>query len=268
MRANDFRSSDIVRHGAYVCLHVSDAVRRTVAAAGVAALVERLGLRNEFEAGDGHPSEAVAFLRRVSAKPADIMDAGVLRADVVVHVAATSAAPVATFCAELTRLLAPAITPYFLSGVVRPTSYTGNAMHNFAYAHQVIQQTGTVMPNAFLIPMSKTAEWWAKDWMQRHTYFLPRYDEAGRVVNEGHALAAAAGIESLMRRTYKNQTQPARAGAYDFVNYFECADADIQTFHEVCANLRDVTKNPEWRFVREGPTWHGRRVRQWVELFD
>ena len=56
--------------------------------------------------------------------------------------------------------------------------------------------------------------------------------------------------------------------AYDFVNCFECADADIETFHEVCANLRDVTKNPEWRFVREGPTWHGRRVRHWAELFD
>ena len=42
--------------------------------------------------------------------------------------------------------------------------------------------------------MSKTAAWWAKDWMERHTYFLPRYDDAGRMVNEGHALASAAGI--------------------------------------------------------------------------
>ena len=50
------------------------------------------------------------------------------------------------------------------------------------------------MPNAFLVPMSKTAEWWAKDWMERHTYFLPRYDDAGRMMSEGHALAAAAGV--------------------------------------------------------------------------
>jgi len=28
-----------------------------------------------------------------------------------------------------------------------------------------------------------------------------------------------------------------------------------------------VTKNPEWEFVREGPTWHGRRVATWPELF-
>jgi hypothetical protein len=51
------------------------------------------------------------------------------------------------------------------------------------------------------------------------------------------------------------------------VTYFECADADVPTFHEVCAALRDVKKNPEWAFVREGPTWHGRRVATWPELF-
>jgi len=30
--------------------------------------------------------------------------------------------------------------------------------------------------------------------------------------------------------------------------------------------LRDVARNPEWRFVREGPTWQGRRVATWAEL--
>ena len=123
------------------------------------------------------------------------------------------------------------------------------------------------MPNAFLVPLSKSAAWWAKDWMERHTYFLPRYDDGGRMISEGHALAAAAGIPCLLRRTYRNATEPAPDGAYDFVTYFECADADIATFHQVCASLRDVRKNPEWRFVREGPTWHGRRVAGWSELF-
>jgi hypothetical protein len=115
--------------------------------------------------------------------------------------------------------------------------------------------------------MSKTAAWWAKDWMERHTYFLPRYED-GRMVNEGHALASAAGIACLMRRTYKHETEPAPPGRYDFVTYFECADADVPTFHEVCASLRDVAKNPEWAFVREGPIWHGRRVATWGELFS
>lgn len=174
--------------------------------------------------------------------------------------ASRTAAAVTEFCTEAARVVGPAAKPAVLTGVVRPPNYTGGAMHNFAYAHQVLQQPGPAMPNAFLVPMIKTAEWWAKNWIERHTYFLPRYDEAGRMVSQGHALAAADGIPYLMRRTYRNPTEPAPEGAYDFLNYFECATADVPTFHRVCAALRDVTRNPEWRFVREGPTWHGRRV--------
>lgn len=266
MRANDVRSSEALRHGAYLCLRVPDSARRAAVKAAVPALAARLGLQSEFESKDGPPAEAIAFLRRLGATPADIVDDGLLHADAVVHVASASAAPVAEFCAEATRLLGPAVEPRVLGGVVRPMTYTGNAMYNFAYAHRVLQQSGATMPNAFLLPMSKTAAWWAKDWMERHTYFLPRYEE-GRMVSQGHALASASGVACLMRRTYKHETEPAPADHYDFVTYFECADADVPTFHEVCAALRDVKQNPEWEFVKEGPTWHGRRVATWAELF-
>ena len=154
-----------------------------------------------------------------------------------------------------------------LGGVVRTLFYTGVEMYNFSYAHQVVQQPARDAPHAFFLPMSKTAAWWAKDWMERHTYFLPRYDESGRMVSEGHALASAGGIPHLMRRTYRHPDPPAPPGAYDFLTYFECDDAGVPVFHEVCAALRDVAKNPEWAFVREGPTWHGRRVAGWDELF-
>ncbi len=267
MRANDIRPSEALRHGAYVCLTIPDAARAAVRAAPVQALAERLAFKNEFDGG-GDPPGAIAFLRRVSATPADIADDGLLGAAAVVHVASATAAPVAEFCAELARLLGSGIEPRVLAGVVRPAVFTGNAMHNFAYAHRVLQEPGPAMPNAFLVPMSKTAAWWAKDWMERHTYFLPRYDDAGRMINPGHALVAEAGIACLVRRTYKHPTEPASPGAYDFVSYFECADSDVPTFHAVCAALRDVKKNPEWAFVREGPTWHGRRVATWPELFD
>jgi hypothetical protein len=267
MRANDVRSNDVLRHGAYLCLRVPDGARAAVTRAAVPALVERLGLRNEFDPGTGPPGDMVAFLRRVGATSAAIADDGLLHADAVIHVAAPTAAPVAEFCAEAAKLLAPAVTPRVLGGVVRPMTFTGNAMHNFAYAHRVLPQPGPVMPNAFLVPMSKTSAWWAKGWMERHTYFLPRYDDQGRMTSEGHALASAAGVPCLLRRTYKHPNEQAPDGAYDFVTYFECADADVPTFHAVCAALRDVGKNPEWAFVREGPTWHGRRVASWAELF-
>jgi hypothetical protein len=267
MAAEDVTSTEVMRYGAYLCLGVPPELRRPAASAAVPRLADRLGLRNEFEPGDGHPPDAIAFLRRVAATPADIADDSLLGAQAIVHVASATAGLVREFCAELARLLGPGITPRVLDGVVRPTKYTGNAMHNFAYAHQLRQQPAVVTPNAFLVPITKTADWWGKDWMERHTYFLPRYDASGRMLNQGHVLAAAAGMDCLMRRTYWNAAEPAPAGAYDFITYFECADQDIARFHDVCAALRDLAKNPEWMFVREGPTWQGRRVASWAQLF-
>jgi len=266
MRANDVRSAEALRHGAYVCFRAPGPARAALAAAPVPELAARLGLANEFQAAGGDPPASVAFLRRAGAEPGGRPDDGLLHADAVVHVAAATARPVAEFCAELARFLGPAASPRVLGGVVRPMTYTGNAMFNFSYAHRVLQGPGPVMPNAFLVPLSKTPEWWAKDWMERHTYFLPRYD-GGRMVSEGHALAAAAGVPALLRRTYRHPTEPAPTDAYDFVTYFECADADVPTFHAVCAALRDVRRNPEWAMVEEGPTWRGRRVETWAELF-
>lgn len=263
---NEVLSTEVLRHGAYICLTVPKDARARAAAAAVPALAARLKLQSEFDAEGGHPPDAIAFLKRIDAVAGSIADDDILEADAVVHVASGAVGPVAEFCAELTRLLAPAVKPRVLRGVVRPRNYTGAAMNEFAYAHQRGQERGPSMPNGFLIPMSKTPGWWSKDWMERHTYFLPRYD-AGRMVSEGHALASAAGIACLMRRTYRHETHPAPPGAYDFLTYFECADADVPTFHEVCAALRDIKRNPEWEFVREGPCWHGRRVATWTELF-
>jgi hypothetical protein len=268
LRADDVQSTEAVRHGAYVAIAAPGEARRIAASAAVPELVHRLGLQNEFDVTAGHPREAVAFLRRGDASAADLEDDRLLRADAVVHVASPAPGPVGEFCAEITRLLGPAIETRVVGGIVRPKIYTGIQMHNFAYAHQVVQQPGAVMPNAFLVPLSKTGDWWRKAWMERHTYFLPRFDDEGRMRHEGHALAAEPGISCLLRRTYKHPDEPAPAGSYDFLTYFECADEDVPTFHEVRGALRDVAKNPEWSFVREGPTWHGRRVASWGELFD
>jgi hypothetical protein len=232
------------------------------------ALAGRLTLQNEFDPEGRVPSpESVAFLRRHKATAATIPDEDVAEAAWVIHVASKNSEPVTEFCVEAQKLLESLATTRILGGVVHPRNYTGAAMKKWAYERAIVQQAGTVMPNAFLIPMSKTAEWWRKDWMERHTYFLPRYDEEGRMVAEGHALAAEPGIACLLRRTYHAVDLPAPAGSYDFITYFECSDADLPVFERVCAALRDVKRNPEWKFVREGPTWHGRRVKRWEGLF-
>src|SRR5262249_9584297 len=107
-----------------------------------------------------------------------------------------------------------------------------------------------------------------KDWMERHTYFLPRYDDLGTMRNQGHPLAAEAGIPCLLRRTSKTIAEPPEDADYAFVTYFESPAADVPAFHGVRAALRDATRNPEWAFVREGPTWHGRRTATWAGLFS
>jgi hypothetical protein len=268
MRASDTRPFDPYRYGAYFCLNVPAESRAAVAGADVTALAERLGLHNEYDSAGGDPPQSIAYLRRVSAVPGQIADAGVLGAAAIVHVAAMAPEPIREFRAGLTSLVGRAVTPRVLEGAARPLSYTGQAMFNFSYAQRVLQQPAAVMPNAFLVPLSKTAGWWQKDWMERHTYFLPRYDDAGTMQHQGHALAAAAGIACLLRRTYKSIAEPAADGDFDFITYFECADADVPVFHEVCGALRDATRNPEWAFVSEGPTWHGLRAATWAGLFS
>jgi hypothetical protein len=259
--------NEILAHGAYVCARVDDRSALRGAGAAITALAKRLGLRHEFEPGDPSIRESYALLRRVDAIPRDVADDGVLHADAIVHAVSTQAGRIDEVCEALEKLLAPAARVRTLRGVVRPRIYTGAAMNEFAYAHQVTQQPGPAAPHAFLTPLNKTAAWWKKGWMERHTYFLPRYDDAGKMVSEGHALATEAGIAHLYRRTYKALTEPVEGDQYDFVSYFECADGGVPFFHQVCDALRDTTRNPEWTFVREGPTWHGRRVGTWEELF-
>jgi hypothetical protein len=254
-----------VRHGAYITMTASRDAFPSLAAASLPELAAQCGFEDEFVARDGHPRDAIAFLRRVDATAGHLSDEALSDAAAVIHVASNDGAIVSAFCAECARLLSARTRT--LSGTVQPTRYTGGAMHEFAYARQLGQRPGDSTPNAFLLPLRKLPEWWAKDWMERHTYFLPRYDAEGRMQNEGHALTAAPGIPVLMRRTYRCEGGAPPQNGYDFLTYFECADADVPTFHAVCSALRDVRRNPEWQYVREGPTWHGRRVASWSALW-
>jgi hypothetical protein len=267
MRADDIQPSDPVRYGAYICLTVPAADRAAALAADVPALAGRLGLGSEYGASGGDPQRSLAYLRRVSAEPGQIDDRPLLDAEAIVHVAAPEPGPVEEFRAGLAALLGPAGSPRALAGVVKPFTYTSASIFNFAYGHRVLQEPGHVMPSVFLVVMRKTAGWWEKHWMERHTFFLPRYDDAGRMLSEGHALAAEAGISCLLRRTYRHPVSPAPDGEYDFISYFECADDDIPVYRRVRDALRDAARNPEWTYVQEGPTWHGRRVATWAELF-
>ncbi|PYM19025.1 MAG: hypothetical protein DMD81_04460 [Candidatus Rokuibacteriota bacterium] len=269
MNTDEVLAAPILSHGAYVCGRAEPGVEtRSLATLAIPELVERLRLVNEF-AGAPPPSAvgSVAFLRGAVAATREIADHGVAQATWIVHVWSKESNAIEEFLEGTQKLLAAVAQTRILRGVVKAKTYTGAAMNRWAYERAVVQQPGAAMPNAYLIPLSKTAEWWSKDWMERHTYFLPRYDDAGRMADRGHALVAEAGISCMLRRTYRAFEHPAPAGSYDFITYFECADADVPVLEQVCESLRDVKQNREWAYVREGPTWRGRRVPQWADLF-
>lgn len=147
-----------------------------------------------------------------------------------------------------------------LAGVQRPRSYTSHAMVQFAYAHALGPGTGEKYPLAAVTPMNKTEAWWKMDFLHRESFFLPRYDENENMVVKGHALASAAGIPNINRRLVHVPEGYGLPGSYDFVGYFEFAEADAPVFRQVMAGLRDTQQNPEWKYVQEGPEWWGRRV--------
>jgi hypothetical protein len=155
-----------------------------------------------------------------------------------------------------------------LTGVQRPRSYTSQAMTQFAYAGALQPGPGKQFPLGVVTPLNKTAEWWTMDWMQRESFFLPRYDPKGAVMARGHALAAEPGIPHIVRRLVHAAGGYGRKGVYDFIGYFEFAEEQAPVFRDVMAALRDVEQNPEWAYVREGPEWWGRRVGRAAELWD
>jgi len=269
MKTEEVLASPTLSHGAYLCGRAENGVdARSLAGLAIPELVARLHLVNEF--GGAPPASGpgwIAFVRGACVAAREIEDTGLEQATWVVHVGSKESDVVTEFLEQAQKLLAPVARSRILRGVVKPKLYTGAAMNRWSYERAVVQQSGAAMPNVYLIPLSKTAEWWSKEWMERHTYFLPRYDDAGRMTNRGHALAAEDGIPCMLRRTYRAEEHPAPAGSYDFITYFECADADVPVLEHVCASLRDVGQNREWAYVREGPTWRGRRVPAWADLF-
>lgn len=150
-----------------------------------------------------------------------------------------------------------------LDGAVRVPQYTSAEMHAFACKHASARGSGRAHRNVFIVPLRKTKAWWDKCALDRHAYFYPHADESNGTHVKGHARAAEPGITTIYRRVFYNPDGPQRAGEFDFVNYFECADEHIATFDRICAALRDERQNPEWRYVVEGPEWRGRRAMKW-----
>lgn len=165
--------------------------------------------------------------------------------------------------AELRRRLAESAAITALDGAVRQPRYSSAEMQHYVYRGAPARRSGRTSRNAIILPIRKRAEWWEQPPLARHTYFYPHVDQGSGCPVKGHAHAAEAGLPILFRRIFHNPNGYQQPGEFDFITYFECPDEGLPVFDEVCAALRDVTQNPEWRFVEEGPMWRGRRVLRW-----
>src|SRR5262245_2842865 len=226
------------------------------------------GMENIYNVA-GYPSEDAFRRGRFQilraepgwSSPRDIPHSAVVAATFLVYLEAASPEPLLYYEAGLRECVECRNGEVeTLVGVQKPRSYTSYAMTQFAYAPALPPTPGAQCPLGVVTPLNKTPAWWTMDWMRRESFFLPRYDAQGHLIAQGHALAAAAGIPCITRRLVHHPDGYGRQNGYDFVGYFEFAEADAPTFRAVMAALRDVAQNPEWAYVKEGPEWWGRRV--------
>ena len=164
---------------------------------------------------------------------------------------------------ELRRRIGDTADVIALDGATRNLRYSSAELAQYSTKGAPSRRSGRASRNAIVMPIRKTAEWWQKTVLERHSYFYPHLDQTGGHQAKGHAIAAQKGIASLYRRVYHNPDGYERENEFDFITYFECDDQGLPIFDEVLTSLRDVLQNPEWRFVQEGPVWRGRRVLRW-----
>ena len=164
---------------------------------------------------------------------------------------------------ELRRRIGDTAEILSLEGAFRNPRYSSPEMVNYSTKGAPPRRSGRLSKNAIVLPIRKTAEWWQKSALERHSFFYPHVDHASVTPVKGHAQAAERGIGSLFRRVFHNPDGYERPGEFDFVTYFECEDESLPVFDHVMGALRDPQQNPEWRYVEEGPIWRGRRVLRW-----
>lgn len=142
---------------------------------------------------------------------------------------------------------APGAAEPLFQGVPRHLEYTTGAQKaELAASRGPLAASASTV--AVLIPIRKSAAWWALPLDARVEHFRPR---AGL---QGHTALGASYTDRIYRKLYHSRY--ATEAGYDFVTYFEFDRAHAGAFRDLLAALRDPARNPEWGFVdRELEIW-------------
>jgi hypothetical protein len=221
------------------------------------------GFFNDYDADgtrEGPPHETIQFLVADRERPED---GGIGAARYAVQISGKYRPRLQEIEVELRRRLGDAGEVLSLDGAERAPRYTSAELYDYAYRRAAPRRSGRAARNALILPLSKDSDWWSKGTLERHAYFYPHVDASTSCPVQGHARAAEAAVAVIFRRYYHNPDGYQRPGEFDFITYFECEDEHLDTFDRIHHALRDTTRNPEWRYVREGPLWRGKRVLKW-----
>lgn len=102
-------------------------------------------------------------------------------------------------------------------------------------------------PVAVLIPIRKSAEWWALGREQRQAYVMEG-------APNGHLAIGKRYAGRIYRRLYQARYLPG--SEWDFLTYFEFPVSETDSFRQLLGSLRDRDDNPEWAYVdRELEIW-------------
>ncbi len=134
-------------------------------------------------------------------------------------------------------------------GATGPLQYTSPAQVAALAKSRQEFRGGNGSVQAVLIPIRKSAAWWALPAEERVAYFARKQGRAG------HTQIGEPYIDRVFRRLYHAAGQGS-GGEYDFLTYFEFRNEDEGVFRDLLEKLRDPDLNPEWRFVdREWEIW-------------
>ena len=221
------------------------------------------GFFNDFDADGTRETQPLETVQFLIAESEEYPDSGIAAARYVLQVTGKYRPRLLEVEVELRRRLGDAAGVVSLEGAERAPRYTSADLYDFAYRRAAVRRTGRLAGQALILPIRKTPDWWNKPSLERHVYFYPHVDAETGCAVIGHAQTAEDAITTVFRRLYHNPDGYGRSGEFDFITYFECDDDQLETFEGVHKALRDTTRNPEWRYVQEGPLWRGRRVLKW-----
>ena len=95
---------------------------------------------------------------------------------------------------------------------------------------------------AVVIPIRKSAAWWALAHDERGVHFQKTEGKKGQTA------IGASYVDRIHRKLYHTR-YAVETRDHDFITYFEFDRTHIEDFKRLISALRDTEQNPEWKYV-------------------